>query len=184
MFSEAERMKAIQSQMSVLKGAEKRDGFYLAQFNLAKLKAPLRDPSVSEFALALGPINDLAKTSPGFVWLHENDSDEEKNAIPELRRDPLVMPNLSLWEDLDALHHFVFKTGHFMYYKRRKEWFTPLEEGYPHAVNWWRPAHLDPPSLQEAFERIRLLGKLGNTADAFDFKSAKDYPKPDAAQMG
>lgn len=183
-FSQAARMRMIQIQLSSLKASEGDEtavGYHLAQFNVARLKAPLDEPESREFALALEPINDLARTSPGFVWMHENSSDEEKNAIPELRVDSLVMPNLSLWEDLGALHHFVFKTGHFMYVKRRKEWFTQVE-GYPNAVCWWRPADSNPPSLQEAFERIRLLKKLGNTACAFDFKSAKDYSKPEVTE--
>lgn len=179
---QAERSSAIQRQLAAMKQETFTNHYYhLAQFNLAKLKAPLHDPAITEFALALEPINDLAKVSPGFVWLHENDCDDEKNAIPELRADPLIMPNLSLWQDLKALHHFVFKTGHFMYLKRKKEWMTSMQDiGYPHAVYWWRPAQHEPPSLLEAFDKIRTLRDKGNTPDAFDFKSAKDYPAPKA----
>ena len=42
--------------------------FYLAQINIALMKAPLDDPIMAEFAAALNEVNVIAAQSPGFVW--------------------------------------------------------------------------------------------------------------------
>ena len=46
----------------------------IAQYNIARLRAPLDDPSIDPFRLALGRMNDLAKASPGFEWVLEDGS--------------------------------------------------------------------------------------------------------------
>lgn len=40
----------------------------LAQANVARLRAPLDDPSMRDFVAALDHVNHLAETSRGFVW--------------------------------------------------------------------------------------------------------------------
>jgi hypothetical protein len=42
--------------------------YYLAQINVALMKAPLHDPIMAEFANALDKVNAIAEKSPGFVW--------------------------------------------------------------------------------------------------------------------
>ncbi|MGI9646270.1 MAG: DUF3291 domain-containing protein [Ilumatobacteraceae bacterium] len=42
--------------------------FHLAQLNLGRLHQPLEHPDSAEFVRALGPVNALAESSPGFVW--------------------------------------------------------------------------------------------------------------------
>ncbi|WP_019504412.1 DUF3291 domain-containing protein [Pleurocapsa sp. PCC 7319] len=42
--------------------------YYLAQINIALMKAPLDNPIMAEFADALDKINEVAEASPGFVW--------------------------------------------------------------------------------------------------------------------
>lgn len=145
--------------------------------NYARLKAPMDDPSMTEFRLALEPINALAKATPGFVWSFDNDDPSLRNAVPLLRQDPLVMPQLSLWTDVASLQHFAFKSGHAMYLKRKREWFTSPEP--PYAVCWWRPHGKNTPTLQEAFDRCQYLRDHGPSPHAFDFSTAKDYPMPD-----
>ena len=95
--------------------------------------------------------------------------------VPELVADDLLMPQLSVWADVDSLRHFAFKSGHAMYYKRRKEWFQDIPP--PYSVLWWRSA-ADLPSMAEAFERLRWLRDHGPSEHAFTFKSAKQYPRP------
>jgi hypothetical protein len=41
---------------------------HLAQINIARLLAPIDDPTLAEFVTKLAPINALADDSPGFVW--------------------------------------------------------------------------------------------------------------------
>lgn len=42
--------------------------FHLAQLNLGLFQAPLDAPEMAEFTAALGPINAIAESTPGFVW--------------------------------------------------------------------------------------------------------------------
>ena len=116
--------------------------FYLAHMNYARLKAPLDDPIMSEFVAAIGPVNALARTTPGYVWSLDHPSGEgieDLSSVPILQDDPiLLMPQLSLWDNPQALQHFAFKSGHFMYYKRKREWFTrPTAQHTPWSVCWW-----------------------------------------------
>jgi Domain of unknown function (DUF3291) len=127
--------------------------YYLAHMNYARLKHPYSHPDMLEFVNALIPVNLLAKTSPGFIWAFDNpildnnhnDTDTEKwnqlvikerEMVPLLRDDPMLMPQLSLWTDVQSLRHFAFKSGHAMYYKRKREWFTDDVQA-PYAVCWW-----------------------------------------------
>ena len=51
--------------------------FHLAQMNIARLRAPLEDPSIAWFRDGVDLMNDLADRSPGLVWrLKEEDVDE------------------------------------------------------------------------------------------------------------
>ncbi|CAB9506439.1 Domain of unknown function (DUF3291) [Seminavis robusta] len=155
----------------------------LAHMNYARLKAPMEDPIMSEFRLAMDPVNALAKATPGFVWSLDDTSEDLRDEVPMLRQDPLLMPQLSLWQNLDAIQHFAFKSGHAMYLKRKREWFTAPPEG-PVAVCWWRPAQNDGyPTLKEAFDRLELLHTHGPTLEAFDFKSSKQFPMPSNTEM-
>lgn len=187
--------------------------YLLAHMNYARLRAPLDDPSMAEFRRALGPINALARATPGFVWSfdHETADDDTDNddeqprhqqnnnddqpdpriGVPLLERDPLIMPQLSLWTNLAALQHFAFKSGHAVYLKRRREWFFPPDPAAgtdpPYAVCWWWQLHgtghdgdilTSTPTLREAFQRCQHLRDHGPSSVAFDFASAKDYPMP------
>ena len=42
--------------------------YYLAQFNIARLRAPLDAAKMAEFVAFLNPVNAFAEQSPGFVW--------------------------------------------------------------------------------------------------------------------
>jgi hypothetical protein len=106
--------------------------------NYARLKAPLDDPSMDEFFRSLGPINALAKSTPGYVWsldLDDEELEQQRSQVDVLRNDDLMMPQLSLWEDVESVQHFAFKSGHAMYLKRKREWFT--SPTCPYTVCWW-----------------------------------------------
>ncbi len=150
--------------------------YLLAHMNYARLRAPLDHPTMSEFLLAIGPINALARATPGFYWSFDNDVPCERDPVEMLRHDARLMPQLSLWRDLESLQHFAFKSGHAMYVKRRKEWFSPIES--PYAVCWWRPHDSPMPTLKEAFDRLQHLKDHGPSEVAFDFASAKSFPPP------
>ncbi len=162
-----------------LQGITVEHTIVLAQMNYARLLYPMDDPKMKEFQLALEPINIIAKSTPGFVWSYDNDDEAEHKSVELLNEDPLLMPQLSLWEDMDSLRHFVFKSGHAMYFKRKKEWFTAPPSR--HSVCWWHDLsnnNYAPPSLKESFDRCDYLNEHGPTEYAFDFNSAEKFPKP------
>ena len=55
------------------------------------------------------------------------------------------MPQMSMWKDLASLRHFVFKSGHGMYFRRRREWFEqPKVSNDKYAsdnVLWWHESY-------------------------------------------
>lgn len=135
----------------------------LAQLNLARLKAPKGDPSTEEFFRSISPINALAEASPGFVWRLVGEVKNHTD-IPFFV-DPLMVVNISVWQDLESFRHFVYKSGHVQYIKRKKEWMGKLEG--PYAVLWWVPdGHV--PTLTEAKEKYDTLCQMGPTPEAFD----------------
>ena len=44
--------------------------WHLAEANVARLRAPLDDPTMAGLVRALDDVNWLAERSPGFVWRH------------------------------------------------------------------------------------------------------------------
>ena len=134
--------------------------YQLVVFNIGKLKEPLGSDTVAEFERALGPINDLALVSPGYVWQYSPSTDEERKrntvGIPIFENE-LMMPQLSVWEDAESVDHYVIKSGHGSYLKRRKEWFDKLPE--PYGVCYWRPSPEPwvPPTLEEAVAKMEML---------------------------
>lgn len=154
--------------------------YYLAHMNYARLKAPMDDPSMAEFKAAMDPINALAQRTPGYVWSLDYPAKGSDGDVPhEFRDDPLLMPQLSLWKNPRAIQHFAFKSGHFMYYKRKREWFTSPKA--PWSVCWWffSTDETPVPTLAQAFDRLGLLRESKkSTPQAFELNTAKDFPKP------
>jgi|SoiMethySBSTD1v2_1073268.scaffolds.fasta_scaffold123018_2 hypothetical protein len=142
---------------------------HLAQINIARLKAPLDDPSMADFVANLGPINALADASPGFVWRFH---DEGGNATA-LRPydDQQIIINFSVWEDLASLYDFVYQSAHANVMRRRSEWFERLTE--MSIALWWVPAG-HRPSIEEAMVRLEHLRRHGPSPHAFTF--TQTYP--------
>ena len=88
----------------------------IAQLNVAYAKAPLDSDEMAEFVGNLDRINQLAETSPGFVWRLQS---LEGHAINiKVLDDPRFILNLSVWQSVRDLHHFVFKTDHKEFVRR------------------------------------------------------------------
>jgi hypothetical protein len=77
-----------------------------------------------------------------------------------------LIVNMSVWETIDDLAAFVYRSGHVEVMRRRREWFerTPL-----YMVLWWVPAG-QLPTVDEAEERLAHLRRHGPTPFAFTFK--------------
>lgn len=140
--------------------------YQLAQLNLAQMKFPMDDPAMADFVARLDAINALADRAAGFVWRLQTD-EGDATAIDHFGADKLV--NMSVWQDLDSLHHYVFRSAHNQVMALRKQWFERMGEVY--SVLWWVEAgHI--PTLQEAGTRLDHLRQHGASAFAFSFKQS------------
>ena len=125
---------------------------HLAQLNVGRLVAETDDPRVAEFMAALDRVNGLGKRMPGFVWMMEGSGEPGTgNTETKIDGDPRFVANLTVWESVEALEHFVWNTVHRQFYERRREWFEVL--GERHLVMWWVPAG-HRPTLDEALARL------------------------------
>ncbi len=85
----------------------------------------------------------------------------------------MILLNLSVWEDIDSLKEYVYRSDHTEIMRRRLEWFEKPAEA--HLVLWWVPSGHEPP-VEEAKDRLALLRAQGPTAQAFDFRHP--FPAP------
>lgn len=145
--------------------------WHLAQFNIGRLRASTDDPLLAEFMANLDPINALAEATPGFVWRLQTE-DGNATAIRPFD-DGLMAVNLSVWESLESLADYVYRSAHTGFLRRRGEWFERLHDG--HMVLWWVPAGTLP-SVEDAMARLALLRRDGPNADAFTFR--RPFPPP------
>jgi hypothetical protein len=141
---------------------------HLAQLNVGRLVADTEHPRVAEFMGNLDRINGLAERMPGFVWRMKGDGGPNTgNTESKIDGDPRFIPNLSVWESVEALEAFVWNTVHRQFYERRAEWFEAL--GAMHFVMWWVPeGHR--PSLDEALGRLARREAGGDSDDAFGWR--------------
>ncbi len=73
---------------------------------------------------------------------------------------------MSVWESVDDLAEFVYRSDHVAVMRRRREWFDRLDVS---TALWWIPrGHL--PTVREAQERLAHLEEHGATRFAFTFK--------------
>jgi hypothetical protein len=145
--------------------------YHLAQLNIARAVAPMEHEAMSDFYSNLEAINGLGERSPGFVWRLKDDSG---NATAfKVSDDPLVFVNLTVWESIEDLYAYVYRTDHTAFFKRRFEWFERWKG--PSVVLWWQPANALP-TLEVAMRRLELLAANGPTAEAFTFKQRFDPP--------
>jgi len=148
---------------------------HLAQLNVGRMRAPIDDPIMAGFKALLDPINALADSSPGFVWRLQTE-DGNATAIRPYPDDALMAMNMSVWESLDALQQFVYRSSHLGPMRDRRQWFEPLDG--PILVLWWVPAgHI--PTVAEALDRLAYLKQHGPTPHAFTFRAP--FPPPDGS---
>jgi hypothetical protein len=143
----------------------------LAQLNIGKFKAGRDDPSMAYFFDNLDRVNALAERMPGFVWRLKDDSGNATN-IP-WAGDPAFAVNMSVWESVETLEAFVWKTVHAKVYERKAEFFEKSDQA--HFVMWWvETGHI--PTLAEANEKLNHYRSHGPSDAAFgwaDLPAAK-----------
>jgi hypothetical protein len=149
-------------------------GHHLAQVNIARLLAPLDSPQLAGFVARLEEINALADQAAGFAWRLQTEDGDATALRPY--QDDRILVNLSVWESLEELSHFVYRTPHAAVMRQRREWFERLAEGW--MALWWVPAG-HRPSVEEAKERLEHLRRHGPSPAAFTFRQPS--PSPDTS---
>ncbi len=148
--------------------------YQLAQANVAYAIAAHDDPRLADYMARLDEINQLADGSPGFVWRYLTDSRD-----PQQREfaDPRVLFNMSVWESIDALHAYTYRTAHAQVYAARKTWFVDVKAvvgGHALAM-WWIRAG-ERPTVDDAKQRLAWITEHGPSERAFTFKQR--FPPP------
>jgi Domain of unknown function (DUF3291) len=144
----------------------------LAQMNIGRLVGPKGDPRVQPFFDALDRVNAMAESAPGFVWRLKTEAGNATDL--QSTPDPLLIVNMSVWADADALFNFVYRSAHTPEMARRREYFTAFEGAY--QALWWVPeGHL--PTIADGLSRLWMLDRYGPSPMAFTFKAR--FPEPD-----
>jgi hypothetical protein len=151
--------------------------YQLAQLNIAWARGAPDSPVMAEFMAALDRINALAEASPGYVWRLQT---EDGNATAyRAFDDERTLVNLTVWDNVDALAEFVYRSAHVDVMRRRAEWFEHMPEAY--LVLWWVPAGHHP-TIAEAEERLVRLRRHGPTPVAFTLRHS--FPPPGPTEEG
>ncbi|RMB59112.1 DUF3291 domain-containing protein [Dokdonia sinensis] len=147
--------------------------YQLAQINVARMKGlSIDDPEMKDFRDNTDRVNELAETSPGFIWRDSIDTEAPKE--PNVLNDEQVLINISVWEDVASLRNFTYKTFHSEFIKRQKEWFQKY--GTAHYVLWWIEAGQFP-SEKEAIKRLDYLEEHGASEQGFTFRQIFERPE-------
>ena len=152
--------------------------FHIAQMNTGRILAPLDDPIMHGFMSRLDDLNALADRSPGFVWRLQTEAGNATYFRPWEHDDRLLL-NMSVWETIEALKDYVYKTAHAEIMRHRAEWFEKFRGEF--IVLWWVPVG-HRPSIDEAKKRIAHLNQYGPTEFAFNFKVT--FPANEEFQRG
>ncbi len=140
--------------------------YHIAQVNIARMLYSMDAPEMQGFVDNLDPINALADKATGFVWRLQTDEGNATSLQPY--DDDMLILNMSVWQDMESLKTYVYKTVHVEFVRRRKEWFELFKGSY--TALWWVPAgHI--PTMEEAMERLAYLEEHGETSYAFTFKN-------------
>jgi hypothetical protein len=139
---------------------------HIAQVNIGRMRGSLDDPVMAEFVARLAEINALADGSHGFVWRLQTSEGNATYLRPY--DDDRILFNLSVWETVEDLRDYVYRSAHAEVLRRRADWFEKF--GRPAVALWWIPTgHL--PSIDEAKKRLAHLQEQGPTAFAFTFRA-------------
>jgi hypothetical protein len=123
---------------------------------------------MADFVAQLDAINVLAEQSPGFVWRLKAEDGSSSSYIHAFDDERLLV-NMSVWESIETLQHYVYRSQHNQVFRDRKKWFETHHS--PYLALWWIPAgHI--PTVEEGKERLGKLIQHGPTPEAFTFKTA------------
>jgi hypothetical protein len=113
-------------------GSMSRSGFHLAQVNVALARAPIDSDVLSEFVAELEPVNALADAALGFVWRLQTE-DGNAMSVRGFDNDRVIV---NLWESVDLLADFVYRSRHVTVMRRRREWFERIGVHVAQSCSW------------------------------------------------
>lgn len=143
--------------------------YQLAQVNIGRARALLDDEVMQSFVARLDEINALAEGSPGFVWRLKAEEGQPSSYLRPYD-DERMLVNMSVWESVEALKDFTYRTMHAELLRDRKNWFEKFEGVY--LALWWVPeGHL--PGIDEMKQRLAHLEEHGPSQYAFTFKTVQ-----------
>ena len=149
--------------------------YHVAQINIAQMVDAINSETMSGFVARLDEINALADGAPGFVWRLQTEVGDATALRPF--PDDFMIVNMSVWDSVESLREYTYKTVHVEYVRRRKEWFEKLDQ--PIYALWWQPAG-QLPTVAEAKTRLDHLIQHGDSPTAFTF--GKPFPPPQPAE--
>ena len=120
------------------------------------------DEIMQGFVRRLDPVNAVADASPGFVWRYETE-DEEPQEV-RVFGDQSILFNMSVWESIEDLEAFVYRSNHLEVLQKKTQWFERSTRA-PLVLWWVEAGHI--PSVEEAKERFDTLWQDGPSAAAF-----------------
>ena len=122
------------------------------------------------FVDRLDEINKLADESPGFIWRLQTEEGDATSI--QAFDDPSLIINISVWESLDQLKNYVYKTVHVELIRDRDAWFNKMITA--HMALWWVPAG-HTPTIKEGKQKLELLESMGPSREAFTFAKVFKY---------
>src|SRR6266700_3829587 len=103
--------------------------YRIAQVNIARMKAEfLDDPLMAGFVTRLDEINALADRSPGFIWRLQTSEGNATYLRPY--DDDRILVNMSVWQTIEAVKHYVYRTAHAELLRQRQAWFEKFTGTY------------------------------------------------------
>lgn len=135
------------------------------------MKAPLEDPVMAEFAAALDEVNAIADRSPGFIWRLQTSSGNATDI--RAHPDPRMLVNLSVWQSVEQLKAYVYRSLHGEFFVHRRKWFERYQG--EHFTMWWIPIGCLP-TVEEGKAKLEYLALHGDSPESFTF--VKPYPPP------
>ncbi|MBD8514048.1 DUF3291 domain-containing protein [Photobacterium sp. CAU 1568] len=143
-----------------------KNKYHLAQFSISLARYSFSDEKMQGFVSRLTEINELADKSQGFIWRLK--SDDGNSTSFRGYSDPNIYLNLSVWDSIENLREFVFKSNHVELFRKGKTWFHNLNG--PITALWWIKEG-EIPTIEDGISRLESIKNLGPTSWAFNFKT-------------
>ncbi|MSV71877.1 MAG: DUF3291 domain-containing protein [Actinobacteria bacterium] len=145
---------------------------HVAHLNTSRALAPFDHPLMAGFVDSIARVNATADAAPGFVWRLDDDPDDSI-ADPVLLGDSLLLVNISVWTDVQALRSWVYgDAAHLEIMKRRHEWFEADDSEFTVPTVCWWVAEGHRPSVAEAEWALLHLRAHGPSETAFPLERA------------